>query len=114
MKVDTGLPFDLAQVPAAAQKAEALGYDGVITPETGHDPFLPLTIAAEHTERLELSTAVAIAFPHSPMSLAQTAWDIQKFSKGRFVVGLGTQVKGHIVRRYGMDGSDSVIGNISV
>ena len=103
MKVDTGLPLDLAQVPAAAQKAEAMGYDGVITPETGHDPFLPLTIAAEHTERLELSTAVAIAFPHSPMSLAQTAWDIQKFSKGRMTVGLGTQVKGHIVRRYGMD-----------
>jgi probable F420-dependent oxidoreductase len=103
MKVDTGIPLDLAQVPAAAKKAEAMGYDGVITPETGHDPFLPLTIAAEHTERLELSTAVAIAFPRSPMSTAQLSWDIQKFSKGRFTCGLGTQVKGHIVRRYGMD-----------
>lgn len=103
MKVDTGLPADLSQVPAAAQRAEALGYDGVITPETGHDPFLAHVLAAEHTERLELGTAVAIAFPRSPMTTAQIAWDIQKLSKGRFTVGLGTQVKGHIVRRYGMD-----------
>ncbi len=103
MKVDTGLPADLSQVPAAAQRAEALGYDGVITPETGHDPFLAHVLAAEHTERLELGTAVAIAFPRSPMATAQIAWDIQKLSKGRFTVGLGTQVKGHVVRRYGMD-----------
>ena len=103
MKVDTGLPLDLAQVPAAAKRAEALGYDGGFTPETGHDPFLPLAIAAEHTERIELGTAVAIAFPRSPMATAQIAWDLQKLSKGRFVVGLGTQVKGHIVRRYGME-----------
>ncbi len=103
MKVDTGIPLDLASVPAAARKAEELGYDGGITPETGHDPFLPLVIAAEHTEKMELGTAVAIAFPRSPMATAQIAWDMQKFSKGRFTVGLGTQVKGHIVRRYGMD-----------
>jgi len=103
MKVDTGIPLDLAQVPEAAKRAEALGYDGGFTPETGHDPFLPLAIAAEHTKRIELGTAVAIAFPRSPMVTAQIAWDIQKLSKGRFVVGLGTQVKGHIVRRYGMD-----------
>jgi probable F420-dependent oxidoreductase len=103
MKVDTALPLDLAQVAQAAQRAEALGYDGAFTPETGHDPFLPLAIAAEHTERLQLGTAVAIAFPRSPMATAQIAWDLQKFSKGRFVAGLGTQVKGHIVRRYGMD-----------
>src|SRR3972149_5196762 len=80
-----------------------MGYEGAFPPEAGHDPFLPLLIAAEHTDKLELSTAVAIAFPRSPMSTAQIAWDIQKFSKGRFTVGLGTQVKGHIVRRYGMD-----------
>ena len=103
MKVDTGLPLDLSQVAAAAQRAEAMGYDGAVTPETGHDPFLSHVIAAEHTERLELGTAVAIAFPRSPMATAQIAWDLQKFSKGRFHVGLGTQVKGHIVRRYGMD-----------
>jgi probable F420-dependent oxidoreductase len=103
MKVDTALPLDLAQVPAAAQRAERLGYDGAFTPETGHDPFLAHALAAEHTERLELGTAVAIAFPRSPMATAQIAWDLQKYSKGRFTVGLGTQVKGHIVRRYGMD-----------
>ncbi|OGO53273.1 MAG: hypothetical protein A2148_09095 [Chloroflexi bacterium RBG_16_68_14] len=104
MKVDTGLPVgDLSQVAEAARRAEALGYDGAFTPETGHDPFLPHVIAAEHTQRLELGTAVAIAFPRSPMATAQIAWDLQKLSKGRFTVGLGTQVKGHIVRRYGMD-----------
>ncbi len=103
MKVDTGLPLDLKLVPEAARKAEALGYDGAFTPETGHDPFLAHAIAAEHTERIRLGTAVAIAFPRSPMATAQIAWDLQKASDGRFVVGLGTQVKGHIVRRYGMD-----------
>ena len=103
MKVDAGLPMDLSQVPAQAQRIEALGYDGAFTPETGHDPFLPHVLAAEHTERITLGTAVAIAFPRSPMAVAQMAWDLQKFSKGRFVLGLGTQVKGHIVRRYGMD-----------
>ena len=103
MKVDTGLTVDLAHVAEAAQRAERLGYDGVFTPETGHDPFLAHAIAAEHTEKLELGTAVAIAFPRSPMASAQIAWDLQKYSKGRFTIGLGTQVKGHIVRRYGMD-----------
>ena len=104
MKVDTGLPIqDLSRVPEAAQRAEALGYDGALTPETGHDPFLAHALAAEHTERIELGTAVAIAFPRSPMATAQIAWDLQQLSKGRFHVGLGTQVKGHIVRRYGMD-----------
>lgn len=102
MKVDTVLPNDLSQVPQAAKRAEELGYDGVISAETGNDPFLAHVLAAEHTERLELSTAVAIAFPRSPMTVAQIAWDIQRLSKGRFSVGLGTQVKGHIVRRYGM------------
>ncbi len=103
MKVDTGLTVDLAHVAEAAERAERLGYDGVFTPETGHDPFLAHAIAAEHTETLELGTAVAIAFPRSPMASAQIAWDLQKYSKGRFTIGLGTQVKGHIVRRYGMD-----------
>jgi probable F420-dependent oxidoreductase len=103
MKVDTVLPVDLALVADAAKRIEALGYDGALTPETGHDPFLAHAIAAEHTERIQLGTAVAIAFPPSPMATAQIAWDLQKYSKGRFHIGLGTQVKGHIVRRYGMD-----------
>lgn len=102
MKVETILPVDLSQVAAAARRIEGLGYDGALTPETGHDPFLPHAIAAEHTEHIELGTAVAIAFPRSPMATAQIAWDLQKLSRGRFHLGLGTQVKGHIERRYGV------------
>ena len=86
---------------AAARQIEELGFDGLTTPEAGHDPFLPLAIAAEHTSRVSLGTNVAIAFPRSPMSVAQTAWDLQQLSAGRFKLGLGTQVKGHNERRYG-------------
>lgn len=84
----------------AARAIEELGFDGACTPEAGHDPFLPLMIAAEHTRRLELGTNVAIAFPRSPMTTALAAWDLQQFSEGRFRLGLGTQVKGHNERRY--------------
>lgn len=87
-------------IAAAARKIEELGFDGVTTPEAGHDPFLPLAVAAEHTERISLGTNVAIAFPRSPMVVAQIAWDLQQFSAGRFRLGLGTQVKGHNERRY--------------
>ena len=90
----------LEAVANAARRTEELGFDGATTPEAGHDPFLPLMIAAEHTKRIKLGTNVAIAFPRSPMVVAQTAWDLQAFSGGRFQLGLGTQVKGHNVRRY--------------
>ncbi|MGB6837186.1 MAG: TIGR03617 family F420-dependent LLM class oxidoreductase [Dehalococcoidia bacterium] len=101
MKVETIVaPGNLSDVPQAARQAEELGYDGVVTVETGHDPFLPLALAAEHTERITLGTAVAIAFPRSPMAVAQIAWDLQALSRGRLLLGLGTQVKGHIERRY--------------
>jgi probable F420-dependent oxidoreductase len=83
-----------------ARKVEAIGWDGATTPEAGHDPFLPVPIAAEHTTRIALATNVAIAFPRSPMVTAQTAWDLQQYSGGRFQLGLGTQVKGHNERRY--------------
>lgn len=82
------------------KRMEEMGYDSIVCPEAGHDPFLPLTILAEHTERIKLGTAVAIAFPRSPFVVAQMAWDLQRFSGGRFVLGLGTQVKGHNERRY--------------
>lgn len=102
MKVETAVSTtDLRQAMEDARRAEALGYDGVLTPETGHDPFFPLVVAAEHSTRLTLGTAVAIAFPRAPMVTAQMAWDLQKFSNGRFLLGLGTQVKGHNIRRYG-------------
>jgi len=90
----------LAALAAAAREAEALGFDGLTTPEAGHDPFIPLAIAAEHTSRVTLGTNVAMCFPRSPMVTAQAAWDLQNLSGGRFTLGLGTQVKGHNERRY--------------
>ena len=85
-----------------ARRHEKAGYDGLWTSESAHDPFLPLVLAAEHTERTELGTAIAVAFARSPMQLAYTAHDLQAYSGGRFILGLGSQVKPHIERRFGM------------
>jgi probable F420-dependent oxidoreductase len=93
---------ELADVGAAARDMEAAGYDGVFTFEGPHDPFLPLVLAADATERLELTTAVAIALARSPMTLAHQAWDLQALSRGRFHLGLGSQVRAHIERRFSM------------
>lgn len=90
----------LGSIAAAGERAERLGFDVVNTPEAGHDPFLPIPIIAEHTRRIRLGTNVAVAFPRSPLATAQVAWDLQHLSGGRFQLGLGTQVKGHIERRY--------------
>jgi probable F420-dependent oxidoreductase len=101
MKVDAPLlTSDVASVPAEVRQLERLGLDGTFTFEGPHDPFLPLVAAAEHTERLDLATAIAIAFPRSPMQLAQTAHDLQVLSRGRFVLGLGSQIKAHIEKRF--------------
>ena len=101
MRVTTTLPqADLRTVPDAVRRIEADGYDGVSMPENRHDPFLPLAVAAVNTERLELATGVAIAFPRSPMVMANLGWDLQRASNGRFELGLGSQVKGHIERRF--------------
>jgi probable F420-dependent oxidoreductase len=89
-------------VGETARAAESLGFAGLWTSETKHDAFLPLAIAANETERIELGTSVAIAFSRSPMEMAQTAWDLQDLSEGRFILGLGTQVKAHIKRRFSM------------
>ncbi len=103
MKIDTGLlPGSLPAVPEAARAAEEIGFDALWTAETSHDPFFPLLLAAEHTSRIKLGTAIAVAFPRAPMVLAQIAWDLQAFSGGRFILGLGTQVKGHNERRFGI------------
>jgi probable F420-dependent oxidoreductase len=103
MKLDTVLPpLGLRELPRYARAAEALGFDGLWTAETSHDPYLPLAIAAEHTERIELGTSIAVAFPRSPLVHAQVAWDLQAQSNGRFILGLGTQVKGHNERRFGV------------
>lgn len=101
MRIFTTIPqADLKDVPAAIRAIEADGYDGVSTMENRHDPFLPLAVAAVNSERLELSTGITIAFGRSPMVVANQGWDLQRASGGRFVVGLGSQVKGHIERRF--------------
>ena len=105
MKLDAALAVEAARLSEAgkiARAAEAVGFGALWTPETKHNGFFPLLIAADHTAEIELGTAVAIAFARSPMVIAQEAWDLQTFSGGRFILGLGTQVKAHIERRYGM------------
>ena len=101
MKLDVSvLSHDLTSVPAYARKVEALGYDCLWSSETQHDPFLPLAVAATVTSHIKLGTSIAVAFPRSPMILAHIAWDLQQASGGRFVLGLGSQVKGHNERRF--------------
>jgi probable F420-dependent oxidoreductase len=89
-------------VAAEAEAHERAGYDGLWSTESAHDPFLPLLLAAEHTVRIEIGTAIAVAFARSPMQLAYTAHDLQTYSAGRFILGLGSQVKPHIKRRFSM------------
>ncbi len=105
MKVDGGIGFDLTQVGRQAKEAEEAGYSGIWTAETGHDPFFPLLLAAEHTEPVELGTSIAVAFARNPMLLANIGWDLQAYSKGRFVLGLGSQIKPHITKRFSMQWS---------
>ena len=105
MKVDGGIPADLSKAAQAAKDVESAGYSGAWTAETAHDPFLPLAVAAEHTERIELGTSIAVAFARNPMLLANLGWDLQAFSKGRFVLGLGSQIKPHIEKRFSMEWS---------
>lgn len=100
MKVHGILDADLGDAAAAARSAEEIGYDGIWVSEITHDPFLPLLLAAGQTSTLELGTAIAVAFPRSPMHLAYTAWDLQRYSGGRFILGLGSQVRAHVERRY--------------
>jgi probable F420-dependent oxidoreductase len=103
MKLDTTLLFhDLNDMAAYAQAAEAMGFDGLWTAETRGDPFLPLALAAEHSRRLSLGTAIAVAFARSPAVLAYMAWDLARYSRGRFILGLGPQVKAHNVLRFGV------------
>jgi probable F420-dependent oxidoreductase len=106
MRVDAALTTtDLHKVPEAARSIEAAGYDGIYTFEGQHDAMFPLLLAAEHTERVELTTAVVIAFARNPMTLAQSAYDLQLASRGRFNLGLGTQIKPHIEKRFSMEWS---------
>jgi probable F420-dependent oxidoreductase len=109
MKFDvTIFPTDLNTAADIARQVETYGFDGLWTTETAHSPFLPLTHAAAVTRRINLGTAVAIAFPRSPMVTAQIAWDLAAQSEGRFILGLGTQIKAHITKRFGLEWTDAV------
>lgn len=113
MKVDASLPpISLTAIPGIAHAAENMGFDAIWSTETMHDPFLPGALIAEHTQKLCFGTAVAIAFARSPATLAYTAWDLAQASQGRFILGLGTQVKAHVERRFGMPWPDSVVGKL--
>jgi len=113
MYLDASLPpVPLKDVPAIAAAAERMGFDALWSTETIHDPFLPGALIAEHTQRLYFGTAVAIAFARSPATLAYTAWDLAQASGGRFILGLGTQVKAHVERRFGMPWPVSVVGKL--
>jgi probable F420-dependent oxidoreductase len=104
MELDASIGFDtgLDEIGALAERAENLGFGAIWTAETQHDPFLPLAVAAERTSRIRLGTAIAVAFARSPTVVAQTAWDLARRSNGRFILGLGTQVRAHIERRFAM------------
>jgi probable F420-dependent oxidoreductase len=104
MKLDVALWVqDLGQVPVAAQTAEKIGFGALWTSDTNHNPLFPHVLAAEHTQRLQLGTSIVVAFARSPMDLAYQAWDLARYSRGRFLLGLGTQVPAHITRRFGME-----------
>ena len=102
MKIDGGIAMQLDKAAGVAQTLERRGYDGGWTGEISHDVFLPLLLAAEHTETLEIGTCIAVAFARNPMTIANVAWDLNAYSQGRFVLGLGSQIRAHIEKRFGM------------
>jgi len=113
LKLDAALPIvQLTDVPAIAKAAQEIGFGALWTQETQHDPFLPCTLIAEHSTDMQFGTAIAVSFARSPANLAYTAWDLSAQSGGRFILGLGTQVKAHIERRFGMTWPESVTGKL--
>jgi probable F420-dependent oxidoreductase len=106
MKVDGGIGWELDKVGAQAEELEAMGYSGILTAETAHDPFFPLLVAAQRTEKIELMTSIAVAFARTPMVMANIGHDLNAVSKGRFILGLGSQIKPHITKRFSMPWSN--------
>jgi probable F420-dependent oxidoreductase len=102
MKLDSGLAPDLHSVAESAQRLEQAGYDGAMSIETAHDPFFPLLLAAQSTEKIEVMSSIAVAFSRTPMLLANIGHDLNSYSKGRFVMGLGSQIQPHITKRFSM------------
>jgi len=113
MLLDAALPVgSLRRVPEVARLAERLGVGCLWASETQHDPFLPGPLVYEHTRRLRFGTAIAVAFARSPTVLAHVAWDLAEHSGGRFILGLGTQVRAHVERRFGMPWPDSAVAKL--
>ena len=108
LRVDGGVSSQLANVVEAVTTLERRGYDGCWTAEINHDPFLPLTLAAEHTDAIELGTSIAVAFARNPMTVANVGWDLQEYSGGRLNLGLGSQIQPHIEKRFSMPWSRPV------
>jgi probable F420-dependent oxidoreductase len=108
LKVDRGVPSQLTRIPELVGTLERQGFDGLWSAEIAHDPFLPLLLAAEHTSRAELATGIAVAFARTPMTVANAGWDLQGYSQGRFILGLGSQIKPHIEKRFSMPWSHPV------
>ena len=103
MHVSMTVPTDdLRLARTVYRELEDLGYDRAFSFEAKHDPFVPIAVAGEHTERIALGTAIAIAFARTPMTLANVAWDLQTVTGGRFVLGLGSQIRPHITERFSM------------
>ncbi|MEZ5572386.1 MAG: TIGR03617 family F420-dependent LLM class oxidoreductase [Halioglobus sp.] len=102
MKIDGPFYAQLSEAEREVKRLAAIGYDGVYTLEGSWDPFYPLVMASEHAPELDIATGIAVAFPRNPMHLAYQAWDLQKFSKGKFLLGIGSQVKAHIEKRFGV------------
>lgn len=103
MKIDGPFYAELGNAAAEAKRLAGIGYDGVYTLEGSWDPFYPLVLAAEHAPHMDLATGIAVAFPRNPMHLAYQAWDLQKFSDGKFMLGIGSQIKTHIEKRFGIE-----------
>lgn len=104
MKLDAHLyPHSLSEVPSLAAAAEAMAFDGIWFGETKHDSLVACTLASEHTKEVDVGTAITLAFTRSPMALAYAAWDLQSMARGRFILGLGSQVKGHMERRFSVE-----------
>ena len=103
MKIDGPFYAQMSNAADEAQRLAGIGYDGVYTLEGSWDPFLPLVLASEHAPQLDIATGIAVAFPRNPMHLAYQAWDLQKYSKGKFYLGIGSQIKAHIEKRFGTE-----------
>lgn len=102
MRINAHIDSNWEGIPEQVREFEAMGYDGLTTIETNHDPFLPLMIATEHSERIDIGTGIAVAFARSPMNLANIGHDLNAYSKGRLTIGLGSQIRAHITKRFSM------------